>query len=220
MCFLGYSNMHKGFKCLDVSTGQTYIFRDVVFDENIFPFAKLHPNAGAQLRYEILLLPPSLHNGVNIMDEPVANFPNCNRPKSSVHDGVQVAVLPCAKNDENLALEETASPANAVLVQVPVHASAREPAATVLEMEPLQLSPSCNSAVPWRNHQRQRRLVLGLIPILRWILRRLLLKGEQVLYMHQFTNSHRNDRVRDSQMEFVDLAYTRMAPSLWYACCN
>jgi hypothetical protein len=49
MCFFGYSNMHKCFKCLDVSTGQTYIFRDVVFDKNIFPCAKLHPNAGAQL---------------------------------------------------------------------------------------------------------------------------------------------------------------------------
>jgi hypothetical protein len=82
---------------------------------------------------------PQLYNGVNIMDEPVANFPNCNSPKSSVHDGVQVAILPCAENDENLALEETASPANAVSVQVPAHASAR---ATVLEMEPLQLSPS------------------------------------------------------------------------------
>lgn len=27
--FLGYSNMHKGFKCLDISTGRVYISRDV-----------------------------------------------------------------------------------------------------------------------------------------------------------------------------------------------
>jgi hypothetical protein len=33
-----------------------YISRDVVFDETIFPFASLHPNAGALLRKEILLL--------------------------------------------------------------------------------------------------------------------------------------------------------------------
>ncbi|WVZ95274.1 hypothetical protein U9M48_041059 [Paspalum notatum var. saurae] len=34
--FLGYSTLHKGFKCLDNSTGRVYIFRDVVFDEDIF----------------------------------------------------------------------------------------------------------------------------------------------------------------------------------------
>jgi hypothetical protein len=48
--------MHIGFKWLDVADGRVYISRDVVFDETIFPFAKLNPNAGARLRSEILLL--------------------------------------------------------------------------------------------------------------------------------------------------------------------
>jgi hypothetical protein len=67
--------MHKGFKCLDASTGRIYISRDVVFDENIFPFAKLYPNAGARLQSKILLLPPSLishksqPNGVDNIDK-------------------------------------------------------------------------------------------------------------------------------------------------------
>ena len=60
--FLGYSNIHKGFKCLDINEGRVYISRDVVFDDHVFPFAKLHPNAGARLRSEILLLPPTLTN--------------------------------------------------------------------------------------------------------------------------------------------------------------
>jgi hypothetical protein len=97
---LGYSSMHKYFKCLvDVSTDRIYISRDVVFDENIFSFAKLHPNAGARLRYKILLLPPSLialellHNGVNKLDEPVANFPNSTNKKSRIVGGVQIANL-------------------------------------------------------------------------------------------------------------------------------
>jgi hypothetical protein len=58
--FLGYSNMHKGFMSLDANSGRIYISRDVVFDQHIFPFSKLHPNAGARLHSEILLLPPSL----------------------------------------------------------------------------------------------------------------------------------------------------------------
>ena len=34
----------------------------MVFDEHIFPFVELHPNVGARLRSEILLLPPTLTN--------------------------------------------------------------------------------------------------------------------------------------------------------------
>jgi hypothetical protein len=60
--FLGYSSLHKGFKCLEPSSGRVYISRDVVFDENIFPFSELHPNVGARLREEILLLPDHLLN--------------------------------------------------------------------------------------------------------------------------------------------------------------
>jgi histone deacetylase 1/2 len=60
--FLGYNNMHKGFKCLDISTSHIYISRDVIFDEQIFPFAELHANAGARLRSDIELLPSNLYD--------------------------------------------------------------------------------------------------------------------------------------------------------------
>jgi hypothetical protein len=58
--FLGFNNQHKGYKCLDSSSGRVYISRDVIFDETVFPFSTLHPNVGALLKAEISLLHPML----------------------------------------------------------------------------------------------------------------------------------------------------------------
>jgi histone deacetylase 1/2 len=72
--FLGYSPRQKGIKCLDVKAGHVYISRDVVFDENIFPFASLNPNAGSILRQQILLLPSdpiTSHVGDAQIDDPM-----------------------------------------------------------------------------------------------------------------------------------------------------
>jgi len=66
--FLGYSNSHKGFKCLDPSEGRVYISRDIVFDETVFPFTELHANAGARLRAEISLFPSSLLTSTSFGD--------------------------------------------------------------------------------------------------------------------------------------------------------
>jgi hypothetical protein len=38
--FLGYSSLHKGYKYLHIPTNRTYISRDVVFDETVFPFSQ------------------------------------------------------------------------------------------------------------------------------------------------------------------------------------
>jgi histone deacetylase 1/2 len=55
--FLGYNPLHKGSKCLNVKTGRVYIPRDVVFDEYVYPFASLHPNAGQRVSQDVLILP-------------------------------------------------------------------------------------------------------------------------------------------------------------------
>ena len=75
--FLVYSNLHKGYKCLEVASGRIYISQDVVFDENLFPFGKLHPNAGALLHAEISLLPD--HGGdLNNVDLVKNSNENCD----------------------------------------------------------------------------------------------------------------------------------------------
>jgi hypothetical protein len=86
--FLAYSNLHKGYKCLDVASGCVYISRDVDFNETIFPFLELNPNAGAQLRYDITLIHPTLiphsptetvvENNINNLHNPVENHVEFN----------------------------------------------------------------------------------------------------------------------------------------------
>jgi hypothetical protein len=36
--FLGYSPLHKGYKCLHLPTNRLYISRDVIFNESTFPY--------------------------------------------------------------------------------------------------------------------------------------------------------------------------------------
>jgi hypothetical protein len=42
--FLGYSSLHKGYKCLDQDFDRVYISRDVIFDEAVFPFSNPSSN--------------------------------------------------------------------------------------------------------------------------------------------------------------------------------
>jgi hypothetical protein len=58
--FVGYNNLHKGYKCLDVASRRVYIPRDVFFYETVFPFSEVNLNVGAQLKSEITLLHPTL----------------------------------------------------------------------------------------------------------------------------------------------------------------
>ena len=70
---------------MDVKEGRVYISRDVVFDEIVFPFASLHPNAGARLCSEILLLHENLANlGGNNCDTDLISSPISNDACESI----------------------------------------------------------------------------------------------------------------------------------------
>jgi hypothetical protein len=47
--------MHKGFKCLDVTSGRIYISRVVIFDESVFPFTSVHATIGPRYHSDVLL---------------------------------------------------------------------------------------------------------------------------------------------------------------------
>ena len=98
------SPLHKGVKCLDVSTGRIYISRDVVFDENVFPFASLHPNAGALLKQQILLLPSSTsssHEGTQNID----NHMSPVVPITNVQQVEEAAAENFSQNDAQMSSE-------------------------------------------------------------------------------------------------------------------
>lgn len=80
--FVGNSLHHKGYKCLDASTGRIYISRDMVFVEAVFPFARkleatLAP-ANSSAQSYIHLLPPT--------SSPSTHVPTPSRSTSSSND--------------------------------------------------------------------------------------------------------------------------------------
>ncbi|GJW81798.1 ribonuclease H-like domain-containing protein [Tanacetum coccineum] len=53
--FLGYPTLHRGYRCLDLSTNKIIISRHVIFDEDQFPFGSMTPDAPPSYDF---LLPP------------------------------------------------------------------------------------------------------------------------------------------------------------------
>jgi hypothetical protein len=66
-----------------------YISRNIVFDEHVFSFAQLRPNAGARLRAELPLLPDALLNSSSTFGDAILRDQQCtdsaptNAPPSS-----------------------------------------------------------------------------------------------------------------------------------------
>lgn len=69
--FLGYSHVHKGYKCLDRATGRVYISTDVVFYEHVFPFAQQSSSQSHTVSQDDILVPVQLIVPVDYAPGPV-----------------------------------------------------------------------------------------------------------------------------------------------------
>jgi hypothetical protein len=63
--FLGYSTEHHGYKCLDQFSGRVYVSRNVIFNEQLFPFSSGSPNSDSSLPSHVHLSTPN-----TILQEP------------------------------------------------------------------------------------------------------------------------------------------------------
>jgi histone deacetylase 1/2 len=93
--FLGYSSLHKGYKCLHVPTNRLYISRDVVFDEGVFPFSQLPTQNLDSINHSN----PSIGQFDDIAHTTLL-FPNHGADKNR---GVRLELLTPEENDDQAA---------------------------------------------------------------------------------------------------------------------
>jgi hypothetical protein len=99
--FLGYSQNHKGYKCLHLEPDRMYISRDVIFHEDRFPFSKVSPFPESSSVSLPIVLPPSLFPTPSTIvcppDSPsiLSSSPSGASPDSS-NNSPAVSSMPCS----------------------------------------------------------------------------------------------------------------------------
>jgi len=73
--FLGYSTLHKGYKCYHSETGRIYVSRDVIFHEDVFPFSNTttNPASPSSIPSSVSL---SIPNSLAVSPPPTESIPN------------------------------------------------------------------------------------------------------------------------------------------------
>jgi len=101
--FLGYSQKHKGYKCLHLESDRMYISRDVIFHEDRFPFSKVSSIPESPSVSLPIVLPPSLFPPPSTTIYPPASPPSfsCSLSHSqstpdSSNNSPAVSGLPCS----------------------------------------------------------------------------------------------------------------------------
>jgi hypothetical protein len=165
--FLRYNDLHKGYTCLDISTGRVYISRDVIFDEENFPFSNLHPNAGARLKSEIALLDPTLfpHNcGATTILDHVSDNPTANEIAEFTREIAEENPASIASLQEEIQLEDR-TPTR--LPHQPESAPDTTVASTSASNRALHSPTRSSAQTPTSTNPREARSDMGTDPMAR-----------------------------------------------------
>ncbi|GJT00022.1 ribonuclease H-like domain-containing protein [Tanacetum coccineum] len=81
--FLGYPALHRGYRCLDLSTNKIIISRHVIFDEDQFPFGSMTPDTPPS--YDFLLPPHNTHTSQTTHPNNHQLHPPTAMPPSPTH---------------------------------------------------------------------------------------------------------------------------------------
>ncbi|KAI0523201.1 hypothetical protein KFK09_005595 [Dendrobium nobile] len=98
--FIGYSVLHKGYKCYDVSSGKTYISRHVVFHEKQFPYKTTAQPTSLDISTAPANIPPSLLIPPSTISQPITHAVppqnnHCpNTPITPSHSSLHMSDIP------------------------------------------------------------------------------------------------------------------------------
>lgn len=81
---MGYPHGKKGYKVCDFHTKKTFIFRDIIFYEHLFPFhPSFNPSTSDCSLFPSYSYDDLLNINVSVLDSPIGAFPESSDSTSS-----------------------------------------------------------------------------------------------------------------------------------------